>query len=185
MLRSFQAAEPNWRLLTAVFAATLTFGFLTQAGGSAYLGWTGDPIAQQYRTTLSYTSALIGDAILLPAMNVLITLQLLAWRRPARLAEVIAAVLGGATLTAAVHLYQGANAILNWTMLAPYSWTPLGYVHAAFMFSELSLMLFFWGQVAAVAWERPRAALCHRVLLVVLCTLAFLRLLLGDYGHFA
>jgi hypothetical protein len=83
-----------------------------------------------------------------------------------------------------VHLYQAANALLNWTMLTPYSWTPLGYVHAAFMFTEVSFVLFFWGQVARVAAEQPRAIFSHRILIVVLCSLFFLRLLFGDYGYF-
>jgi hypothetical protein len=45
-------------------------------------------------------------------------------------------------------------------------------------------VLFFWGQVAMIAKERPRAILSHRVLLVALCGLAFLRLVFGDYGYF-
>lgn len=186
MLRTVALVEQRpWLLLASVFVATLFFGFVTQAAGSAYLRWTDDPIVSSYRTTLSYTSALIGDAILLPLLNVFITSQLAIWRRRPRGHEIVGALLAGATLTVAVHLYQAANAILNWTMLEPYSWTMLGYVHAGFMLAELSLVLFFWGQVALVAREQPRAIFSHRVLLVVLCSLVFLRLLLGDYGYFA
>lgn len=185
MLRTVALVEQRpWLLLASVFVATLFFGFVTQAAGSAYLRWTDDPIVSSYRTTLSYTSALIGDAILLPLVNVFITSQLAIWRRRPGGHEIAGALLAGATLTVAVHLYQAANAILNWTMLEPYSWTALGYVHAGFMFAELSLVLFFWGQVALVAREQPRAIFSHRVLLVVLCSLVFLRLLLGDYGYF-
>jgi len=46
------------------------------------------------------------------------------------------------------------------------------------------LVLFFWGQVASVAKENPRAILSHRILLVALCGLAFLRLVFTDYGYF-
>ena len=46
------------------------------------------------------------------------------------------------------------------------------------------LVLFFWGQVASVAKENPRAILSHRILLVALCRLAFLRLVFTDYGYF-
>jgi hypothetical protein len=176
--------ERPWLLLAGVFVATLIFGFAVQAAGSAYLRWTADPIVLQYRTTLSYTSALVGDAILLPLVNVFITSQLAVWRRRPHLAEIGGALFGSALITAGVHLYQAANALLNWTMLTPYSWTPLGYVHAAFMFTEVSLVLFFWGQVARVAAEQPRAIFSHRILMVVLCSLFFLRLLFGDYGYF-
>ena len=174
-----------WVLLATVFLATLFFGFIVQAAGSAYLRWTADPIILHYRTTLSYTSALVGDAILLPILNVFITQQLVAWRRLASVGEFFGAMLLAAVLTVGVHLFQAANALLNWTMLEPYSWTPLGYVHAGFMFAELSFVLFFWGQVARIAQERPRAILSHRILIVVLCMLVFMRLLLGDYGYFA
>lgn len=174
-----------WVLLATVFLATLFFGFVVQAAGSAYLRWTADPIVLHYRTTLSYTSALVGDAFVLPILNVFITQQLVAWRRRAAFGEAVGAMLLAAVLTVGVHLFQAANALLNWTMPVPYSWTPLGYVHAGFMFAELSLVLFFWGQVARVARERPRAILSHRILIVALCMLLFMRLLLGDYGYFA
>lgn len=186
MLRAVALAEERrWLLLTGVFAITLVFGFAIQAAGSFYLRWTADPISLHYRTTLSYTSALMGDAVLLPLVNVLMTAQLWQWRRRPHATEVLAALLAGGALTTAVHFYQAANALLNWTMMAPYSWTPLGYVHAAFMLAELSFVLFFWGQVGLVAREQPRAIFSRRVLLVVLCSLVFLRLVLGDYGYFA
>lgn len=185
MLRRLELVEERpWILLAAVFFATLFFGFVTQAAGSFYLRWTADPIVHEYRTTLSYTSALIGDAVLVPVANVLMTSQLWLWRRSPRMREVFGALLSGAVLTVAVHLYQATNAILNWTMMEPYRWTPLGYVHAGFMLVELSFVFFFWGQVALVAREQPRAIFSQRILFVALCSLVFLRLLLGDYGYF-
>ena len=185
MLRTIELAEQRpWLLLAVVFVVTLFFGFVTQAAGSVYLSWIGDPIVTQYRTTLSYTSALVGDAILLPLVNVFMTSQLWTWRRTPRASEVIAAMASAAVVTLGVHLYQAANAILNWTMMEPYSWTALGYVHAAFMFAEISFVLFFWGQVALVGREQPRAIFSQRILLAFLCSLVFLRLLLGDYGYF-
>ena len=186
MLRTVAVVEERrWLLLAAVFTATLVFGFAIPAAGSVYLRWTADPIVTSYRTTLSYTSALVGDAILLPLVNVFMTAQLWGWRRRPRVGEVLASLVPGAALTIAVHVYQAANGILNWTMMVPYSWTPLGYVHAAFMFAEISFVVFFWGQVGLLAREQPRALFSRRILFVVLCTLVFLRLLLGDYGYFA
>src|SRR5438105_2640286 len=102
------------------------------------------PIA---RMTLSYTSALIGDAVLIPLANVFIVGQLLAWRRRPRTAEVAGAFLASALITGFLHLYQAANALLNWTMMQPYRWTGIGYEHAAFMWAEIGLVLFFWDQV--------------------------------------
>ena len=186
MLRTVAAVEERpWLALTAVFVTTLFFGFLTQAAGSLYLGLTHDPIVHTYRTTLSYTSALIGDAILLPIVNVLMAAQLWEWRRRPRVSEIVLSLLAGAALTVGVHLYQAVNEILNWTMMTPYSWTFLGYVHGGFMFAELSLVLFFWGQVGLVGRDQPRAIFSRRIAFVVLCSLVFMRLLLGDYGYFA
>jgi hypothetical protein len=162
---------------------TWVFGFLIQAAGSAWLRWQDDPIASHYRTSLSYTSALIGDGVLLPLVNVLIVGQLMAWRRRPRGREIAGALLVGALVTSIVHLYQAANALLNWTMTQPYRWSGLGYEHAAFMWAEVSFVLFFWGQVALVGKESPRAILSHRILLVALCGLAFLRMVFGDYGY--
>jgi hypothetical protein len=185
LLRSVARVEERpWLLLGTVFLLTCFFGFLVQAGGSIWLRWNADPIAANYRTTLSYTSALIGDAVLIPLVNVLIVSQLLTWRRRPRPHEITWAVLGSAIITGFLHLYQAANALLNWTMVQPYRWSGIGYEHAAFMFAEISLVLFFWGQVALVAREHPRAIRSHRVGLIVLCGLAFLRLVFGDYGYF-
>ena len=176
--------ERPWVFLGLVFFVTCFFGFLVQAAGSAWFLWHDEPTASTYRTTLSYTSALIGDAILVPLANVFIVGQLLVWRRKPRIAEVAGPLLVSALITVFLHLYQAANALLNWTMMQPYRWTGIGYEHAAFMWAEIGLVLFFWAQVAIVAKENPRAILSHRVLLVALCGLVFLRLVFTDYGYF-
>src|SRR5207302_109121 len=62
MLRTVSAVEQRpWLLLASVFAATVFFGFMVQAVGNVYLNWRADPIVSEYRTTLTYTSAVIGD----------------------------------------------------------------------------------------------------------------------------
>lgn len=184
MLRTVSAVEQRpWLLLASVFFATLFFGFMVQAAGNVYLNWRADPIVSEFRTTLTYTSAVIGDGLLIPLANVFMTSQLVAWRRKPRVAEVVGAVLGAGVITLAVHLYQALNVLLNWTMTRPFEWTPLGYYHAAFMWTELTFVLFFWGQVALVGKENPRAILSQRIAFVVLCVALFLRLLFADYGY--
>ena len=186
MLRTVARVEERpWLLLGLVFLATCFFGFLIQAGGTVWLRLHADPIAANYRTTLSYTSAIVGDAILLPVVNVFIVSQLVVWRRRPRGHEIAGAMVASAAITVFLHLYQAANQLLNWTMTQPYRWTGLGYEHAAFMFAEISLVLFFWGQVAMIAKENPRAILSHRIAFVILCGLAFLRLVFTDYGYFS
>jgi hypothetical protein len=185
LLRTVSAVEQRpWLLLGLVFFATVFFGFVVQAAGNVYLNWRADPIVSQYRSTLTYTSAVIGDGILIPLVNVFMTSQLSLWRRRPRVSEIAGALLLSAAITVFVHLYQAVNALLNWTMVKPYEWTALGYYHAAFMFTEISFVLFFWGQVALVVKESPRAALSHRVAFAFLCGALFLRLLFADYGYF-
>src|SRR2546428_8615280 len=110
MLRTVAAVEQRpWLLLGLVFIATCIFGFLIQAGGSVYLQLPADPIAFQYRTTLSYTSAIVGDGILIPLANVLITRQLVAWRRRPPVAGICGAMPPRPIATGVVHLYQLAD----------------------------------------------------------------------------
>ena len=151
--------------------------------GSAFLEWRHDPLVLHYRDTLDFTSAIIGDGFLIPVANVLVVAQLFEWRRVPRQREIVAAIVFGAALTLAVHAYQSFNALVNWTMPTPGSWNLLGYTHALFMWTELSLLAFFWSQAALVARLDPRAALHPRLLFVGLCLVIFLRLLLADYGY--
>ena len=184
MLRTVAAVEQRpWLLFALVFATTVFFGFLVQALGNVYLRWRADPIVTEYRATLSYTSAVIGDGVLIPMVNVFITSQLAFWRRRPAVSEVALAILAGGLITALVHLFQAVNHLLNWTMTAPFQWTLLGYYHAAFMWAEISFVLFFWGQVGLVVRDNPRAIFSHRIAMVCLCGLLFLRLLFADYGY--
>jgi hypothetical protein len=169
--------------LTLVGLATWLFGFMLNAVGSILLGWRADPLVTGYRDTLEFTSAIVGDGLLLPFVNAVIVGQLLQWRRSVRAREVIAATWVGAIMTLWVHLYQATNAIVNWTMPQPFYWTVLGYTHALFMWAELSLLAFFWIHAAAIARVAPREALRPRLLFVALCLAAFARLLLADYGY--
>src|SRR3989442_13251139 len=114
MLRPGAAVEQRpWLLLGLVFIATCIFGFLIQAGGSVYLQLRADPIAVQYRTPLSYTSAIVGDGILIPLANVLITSQLVAWPRRPHVAAIGGAMVVRAPGTALLDLYQAANGALH------------------------------------------------------------------------
>ena len=99
------------------------------------------------------------------------------------LSEVALSILAGAFVTGYVHVYQALNDLRNWAMPAPWEWTSIGYYHAAFMWAEISLVLFFWGQVGLVGRDNPRAVFTHRIGMVFVCGALFLRLLFADYGY--
>lgn len=184
MLRTVAAVEQRpWLLLAVVFLITALFGFVVQALGNVYLRWRMDPLVTEYRATLSYTSAIVGDGVLIPLVNVFMTGQLALWRRRPNVREVAGAILGAAFITTVVHIYQATQDLRNWTMTKPWDWTPLGYYHGMFMWAEISFVLFFWGQLALIAKERPRAILSYRVALMFVCGALFLRLLFADYGY--
>jgi hypothetical protein len=184
LLRTVAAVEQRpWLLLTLVFIATAFFGFLVQALGNVYLRWRADPLVTEYRATLSYTSAVIGDGILIPLVNVFMTSQLAVWRRRPNVREVAGAIIGGALITAFAHVYQATQDLRNWAMTKPWEWTPIGYYHGVFMWAEISFVLFFWGQFALIAKEHPRAILSYRAGLMFVCGALFLRLLFADYGY--
>jgi hypothetical protein len=184
MQRTVASVEQRpWLLFAIIFLSTAFFGFLVQALGNVYLRWRMDPLVTEYRATLSYTSAVIGDGILIPLVNVFMTSQLALWRRRPNFREVGGAVFGGALVTLLVHLYQATQDLRNWTMTKPWDWTALGYYHALFMWAEISFVLFFWGQLALIAKRNPRALLSYRVAFVLLGGALFLRLLFADYGY--
>src|SRR5437773_11580577 len=131
MLHTVSAVEQRpWLLLASVFAATVFFGFIVQAVGNVYLNWRADPIVSEYRTTLTYTSAVIGDGLLIPLANVFITSQLVAWRRRPRAAEIVGAVLGAGAVSVGVHPCLAVSALLNWAMVKSFHWSPPGFFHA-------------------------------------------------------
>ncbi len=177
------AEERPYSLYVAIALLTFVFGFLVNAIGSAVLEWRGDPLVTRYRDSLGFTSAIVGDGVLLPLTNVLVVWQLMHWRRAVRAREVVGPLVLCAALTLMIHVFQAANALVNWTMPRPFYWTALGYTHALFMWAEMSLLTFFWSQAGIIARLDGRAALHPRLFFVLLCLSVFVRLLLADYGY--
>src|SRR5688500_18747888 len=104
MLRTVSAVEQRPRLLLAfVFFATWFFRFIVPAARAVYVNWRGHPFVSEFRRAPTYSSAVVGDVLVIPLANVFMTSQLFAWRRKARIAEIVGAVLGAGVLTLAVH----------------------------------------------------------------------------------
>src|SRR5207244_12529722 len=63
----------------AIFGLTGVAAFGVNAAGHAWMLWRGNPLVRRHRATLAYRSALVGDSVLLPLVNVLLDRQLEAW----------------------------------------------------------------------------------------------------------
>lgn len=134
----------------AVGIGTLIVAFGIQAAINVWLLWHDTMLVVRYRATLGYQSAVFGDGMLIPMVNVIIASLLLDWRRSIRLRSFLPALALSALVTGTVHWYQASRGLVNWTMPQPYHWTVVGYYHAAFMFGELSLVAYF---LAHTLWK--------------------------------
>src|SRR5918912_2113354 len=104
----------------AIFGLTGVAAFGVNAAGHAWMLWRGNPLVRRHRATLAYRSALVGDSVLLPLVNVLLDRQLDAWGdglRPGCLkwSRLTRALRVGTGLTAVLHGYQGAHKLTTGT----------------------------------------------------------------------
>jgi hypothetical protein len=171
----------------AIFGLTSVAAFWVNALGHAWMLWRGNPLVREHKGTLQFRSALLGDAALLPLVNVLLERQLDAWGegldqihdRRGRLAR---ALLAGAAITAVFHIYQGAQKLTNWTMPRPWRWTALGYYHALYMAGQFTVLAYACGAAAGRLRDQGAGALLTRPFLAVSALLlAFAALLYKDY----
>ena len=171
----------------AIFGLSGVAAFGVNAAGHAFLLWRGHPLVRQHRATLEYRSALLGDSLLLPLVNVLLDRQLDAWGdglRPGSLrrGRLACALLVGTGLMALFHGYQGAQKLTNWTMPRPWRWNALGYYHAVYMAGQFTLLAYFCGAAGTRLRDEGSSALLTRRLLAVAALLAaFAVLLYKDY----
>jgi hypothetical protein len=146
--------------------ATFFFGF----GAGALLNWyfiaTNNPFVQQFRSTLTYSSAIIGDGLL---------------RRKRYLAKRIRVfgVLGGLIITAYFHITQALEGIVNWAMPSPWHWNALGVWHFFYMLSVTTLISTFY--ITSFVVMRAEKRIPRVVFLVSVGIFIFLVLLRVDY----
>ncbi len=168
-----------------IFGATSVSAFWVNAAGHAWMLWRSNPLVRDYKATLAYRSALLGDSTLLPLVNVLLDRQLDAWGdgpRGGQGGRLVRSVLAGIGMTLAIHIYQAAQGLTNWTMPRPWRWNTLGYYHALYMASNASLVAYF----CAVAAIRARAnglrvLFTRRLAAAMVCFAAWAALLYKDY----
>lgn len=160
----------------AIVALTIFFGFAINAIGHLFLIWRGDPLVREFRGTLQFASAWIGDCLILPILNVVTARQVLAsgFRRQ----DLVRSVALGAAATTGMHVLQATGGHVNWTMPVPWRWTALGWYHVAFMWTQLS-----WLFLALHSSLRARNTQAGRLTLaaIALGMAAFALVLQWDY----
>lgn len=156
--KSMHERQPTYRrIILLVGLTTFAWGFATGAVVHTILLWTGSLLVQDFRASLTYPSAVLGDGVVLPLVSMVVASVLLQ-RRPYNTHTVLVlAALGGGIGTAWFHGGQALSGVVNWVMPRPWHWNVLGLWHAVFMFSVASLL----GAFVIVA--RKVAAAEHRL----------------------
>lgn len=127
-------------IVALVGFATFFFGFAAGAILNLYLLAISHPLVEQFRSALSYKSAIFGDGILLPVINMVATAFILRNREFVGKKILRLALFLGITVTAYFHVTQAIGGIVNWAMPTPWHWNILGIWHAIYMFSVASLL---------------------------------------------
>lgn len=159
--------------------ATFFFGFFAGALLNWYWILVDDPFVEQFRSTLNYTSAIIGDGIVLPLVNMLMVAFLLKVRRYLTLKIKFFGFIFGLLITLYFHITQALEGIVNWAMPEPWHWNLLGLWHFFYMLAVATLISTFYLVCFKVIKKEKRIP--KSIFIVSLGILFFLVLLRLDY----
>lgn len=164
--------------MLAASGIALLDGFLVPVGANLLYIKQGNPLVKKYRATLSYQSALWGDGLLIPLLNMVIARSLR--RTGVAGGEVARAAAIGSSLTAAAQIYQAAANEVNWQMPKAWRWTALGYFHMLHMASEVSFLSLFFTKTVGRLF-RKQAVNKAELALIAAGVVAFALMLALDY----
>src|SRR5581483_6825147 len=116
----------NFKLIALTAFATFFLRFGAGALYNWYLIQIHDPLVEQFRASLSYKSAIFGDGILLPIVNMVMVSFLLKHRNLLSRKVKSFGIFGGALITAYFHITQALDKVVNWAMPSPWHWNLLG-----------------------------------------------------------
>ena len=135
-------------------------------------------------TVFSYYSGVVGDGLLIPAVNVagFVVMRHLAFGIPWKRLPIYA-LLGLATATAA-FLMQAHLDLINWSMPIAFRWSDVGQLHffvmsaeMAYLYLVLATAISSWGALMA----DPTARRCFLVAWIGVAL--FVASLMADYVH--
>ena len=171
--------EIHEHVVAAVGFLTFFFGFGAGAVLNLYLLTIGHPLVTHLRSTLSYKSAIIGDGIVLPIVNMIAVSYLLKNSEYVSKRMVQLAMLIGGFVTIWFHMNQAVQGLVNWAMPTPWHWNLLGIWHALYMLAVASLLSLFYLVTIKVTREEKDVPL--QPILVTAGIIVFFILLRLDY----
>lgn len=159
----------------------LTFfsGFAAPAGLNLYLLAIHSPLVLQFRSSLMFISSIIGDGIVLPAVNMLIVSSLIENKEFVSRLKVVLSLLFGLAITLYFHITQAVQGLVNWTMPKPWEWNFLGVWHALYMLTVSSLISLFY--IVLIFNIASHKRFTKEAVLVTLGIVLFIILLRLDY----
>lgn len=139
--------NPDPQLLAITALATFAAALGVSGGANVWMLLTKHPLIKQHRPTLTFRSAIFGDGIILPVINVLIMRSFVRWHPRLSPRTAILPIVGGSAVSLLFHIAQGKNGLVNWTMTRPWRWNLLGYYHFIYMATQFSYMLLYFAQL--------------------------------------
>ena len=104
------------QIVALIGFATFFFGFAAGAVLNLYYISINHPLVHQFRAALTYKSAIFGDGIILPIINMVAAAFILKnWEYVGR-KTLQTALVAGILITAYFHINQAVNHIVNWAM---------------------------------------------------------------------
>lgn len=161
-------------LILGVGFATFFFGFAAGAFLNLYLLAIDSPLVSHLRSSLSFKSAIFGDGIVLPIVNMIAMAFILKHAKAVKKNIVNLALFSGFFVTLYFHVNQATQGLVNWAMPTPWHWNILGAWHAAYMFSVASFLSVFYLVLFKIAKRQktiPKEFLFVTAGIMVFCVL--------------
>ena len=148
--------NPDDPALLAVTALVTFAAALGVSGGTnVWMLITKNKLIKEHRPTLTFRSAIFGDGLILPVINVLMMRSFVRWGVRFSGRTALLPVLGGSAVSLLFHIAQGKGGMVNWTMTRPWRWNLLGYYHFVYMATQFSYMLLYFAQLVG-RWSKGK-----------------------------
>ncbi len=166
-------------IVIGVGLATFFFGFGAGVILNLYLLAIKSTLVLSLRSSLTFKSAIFGDGMLLPIVNMIVASFLLKNRDLVGKKSIRLAMVLGAGITLYFHINQAVFGLVNWAMPSPWHWNFIGLWHAVYMFSVASFLSLFY--LVVIRFTTKEKELPRQVLLVTFGLIIFFILLRLDY----